>query len=580
MNSLDTDQNNLLNAVMNGAQKSIVIAPAGTGKTFCCIKMAQSFTNRKTMKNFQKILILTFSRNARAQIIKELNKIDRDDIIYRHIKISNYHSFFKKYIDAYKPLLGINVKLSIIDEEEFKNDYLNYLTGKKEIIKKFDSNVFEDYIVINDEITKINSQTNIPEAIAEVSLKYIYPYIKETGQICFALFSMLFFDILKKSFELGNSIAHDYPLIILDEYQDTNFYQESILNNFIDKTQTIFLCDPYQMIYGFRGSCPERITSLEERYTELKQFEFKEYYRYKDKTDIIDILNNIREKKEVCYSNLKNGKKYNVKVYSNSMYNARNNQGQLTSMCKQIYFKISSDISKRIKQNKSVAILCRYNDIVDRATRVFFENGYKPMVIADTKEMLQLTKLIKNVLFSTLKIKEILNCFLVIGALCTNQCKFAGEDLNKLNDYKIDKISRKRKGNIKTWYESIFNCLEENKFESKQFCFEKIIECITTENDVNFVRSRFARECFNIETISPQDIDNLFLQKQYINSFSDIIAGIYITTIHQSKGREFDDVYIVDIGTISKDKNLFYVANSRMKEKLNPIYLDFVGSKY
>lgn len=38
--------------------------------------------------------------------------------------------------------------------------------------------------------------------------------------------------------------------------------------------------------------------------------------------------------------------------------------------------------------------------------------------------------------------------------------------------------------------------------------------------------------------------------------------------MHQSKGREFDYVYLIDREAINKEENLLYVALSRVKEKL------------
>ncbi|ARC83768.1 ATP-binding domain-containing protein [Clostridium argentinense] len=59
----------------------------------------------------------------------------------------------------------------------------------------------------------------------------------------------------------------------------------------------------------------------------------------------------------------------------------------------------------------------------------------------------------------------------------------------------------------------------------------------------------------------------MFLQYQYLKAFKEL-KGIYVLNVHQSKGREFDYVYVVDRESLNKEENLLYVALSRVREKL------------
>lgn len=52
--------------------------------------------------------------------------------------------------------------------------------------------------------------------------------------------------------------------------------------------------------------------------------------------------------------------------------------------------------------------------------------------------------------------------------------------------------------------------------------------------------------------------------------------GRYILNVHQSKGREFDTVIILDSTRIAKEKNLFYVAVSRARKEI--IMVDWIES--
>src|SRR5699024_7078300 len=104
------------------------------------------------------------------------------------------------------------------------------------------------------------------------------------------------------------AISHDYPVLILDEYQDTNFFQEHFVKTVLKESSGIFFCDRYQMIYNFRGSTLKRIDDLQLLYPDIVKIEFDEYYRYKNKTDLVKLLTSIREGKTPDYSKLTNGK--------------------------------------------------------------------------------------------------------------------------------------------------------------------------------------------------------------------------------------------------------------------------------
>ena len=99
----------------------LVKAPAGTGKTFCSIQCAKRYIerNREFNKNFQRVLVITFSKNARAQLLKELKN---EESIIPYVEITNYHSFIKKYIEIYRKLIGIKKEILIVEGERIKRN--------------------------------------------------------------------------------------------------------------------------------------------------------------------------------------------------------------------------------------------------------------------------------------------------------------------------------------------------------------------------------------------------------------------------------------------------------------------------
>ena len=72
-------QAEFIDAIKSGEKYIIVEAPAGTGKTFSCIQAVKTIVDSQKLGQYQKVLVLTFSRNARAQLLKELSKFPLED---------------------------------------------------------------------------------------------------------------------------------------------------------------------------------------------------------------------------------------------------------------------------------------------------------------------------------------------------------------------------------------------------------------------------------------------------------------------------------------------------------------------
>ena len=55
----------------------------------------------------------------------------------------------------------------------------------------------------------------------------------------------------------------------------------------------------------------------------------------------------------------------------------------------------------------------------------------------------------------------------------------------------------------------------------------------------------FVRRVLSLSSYSEDKVMDIFLQYQYLKAFKEL-KGIYVLNVHQSKGREFDYVYLID----------------------------------
>ena len=188
--TLEGKQADFINAVKANKEYIVVEAPAGTGKTFSCIQAVKALCDSGRLAPYQKVLILTFSRNARAQLLKELSKFALDDEIYKHIDINNYHSFFKKYLDTYRDAIGIQKRLCIVDDEEFIFRLYDFACERGiSLDKGIQCTALDDFIYEKGQLISVNCNSKIKKAKyvdVEKFIKTAFLFAQTTGIICFA----------------------------------------------------------------------------------------------------------------------------------------------------------------------------------------------------------------------------------------------------------------------------------------------------------------------------------------------------------------------------------------------------------
>lgn len=586
---LQGKQKDFINLVKTGEPYILVEAPAGTGKTFCCIQAARQIWLNRMIYDYQKVLVLTFSRNARAQIMRELMKVPDEERIAKHIEINNYHSFFKKYLDAYRDLIGILEPLTVMDNDAYDESLLEYSNERGLLLpKKIGCESLDDFFIDEQNITCVNPKSKCRNRAAQEIEQYhaaALQFTQQTGVVAFSQFANLMCYTLSQSPSIAKAISHDYPVVILDEYQDTNYYQEKFVKAIIPFSKCIFFADSFQMIYEFRGSNANRISDLSHQFSTLKRIEFDEYHRYKDRPDLVAILTAIRKGLPVDYASLLNGTMIFCSAPCDPHWEnikGPSRLAQCTILCKFIYYSIIKKVSSALNNSKSVAVLCRTNTVANRLAEVFFQNHLHPRAVSDTPDMLKLTKLLKKAIDDTMDVSAKIPSILGIAALCTTNRTLAGEGYDELTNLSAQGLSRKRKPLLKEIYLLITPFMKATSLNDIGIVLNMVLSHMQLKDDVsiNYPRKRFVEHCLNTQGLSAQKIDSIMLQRQYIDSFTGIGPGLYVTTIHQSKGKEFDSVFIIDVDSLVDDANLLYVSHSRMREELYPIRIQYTGFKY
>lgn len=211
--------------ILDATGHILVTGGPGSGKTTIALRKAVKRVEQG-LEPGQKVLFLSFSRAAVARIV-DAAKRDLPRVLRRHVDIQTFHSFCWQILQGHAYLLGTPRRLEIMlphDERAHRNG-----------AEKDDEGWFSERERL----------------------------FAEDGRITFDLFAPKTLDLLARSNALRRVVAARYPLVIVDEAQDTGVHQWACLHTLCDHVQLMCLADLEQQIYDFLPDVsPERVTEI------------------------------------------------------------------------------------------------------------------------------------------------------------------------------------------------------------------------------------------------------------------------------------------------------------------------------
>lgn len=305
------DQHQLA-AIFSEYNKIMLVAPAGCGKTKTLISKISYLlcTNEKIIK-FKKILALTFSVNAAFKMKKDIYDFCpnitafSNDYIKSKVCITNYHGLARIILSKYGYLLDYRLKrineiLPLEENAVLNLPNCNLNSAEKEFIMSFDNKVKScDREYINNNL-----------------MYYFDLMIKllDIDVITYNAYLGYLIILFKKNEKLLQFYQNIYPIIMIDEFQDTNYLSWIIVNQLItEKTSLFFMGDKLQRIYGFIGAIPDLIDEAIETF-DMKEIVLSKNYRFKDNADMLLLDNNLRKNSNDEFSNITENAKVKLKI--------------------------------------------------------------------------------------------------------------------------------------------------------------------------------------------------------------------------------------------------------------------------
>jgi len=295
MNYLDELNPTQRVAVEQISGPSMVIAGAGSGKTrVLTYRIAHMLT--LGIDPFH-ILALTFTNKAAREMKERIEKIiDSGTLGYRsahasrHLTMGTFHSVFSRILRTHADKLGFTSNFTIYDTEDSLSVMKAVINDMKLDIKTYKPSLMLGYISKSKNDLKSYEQYQNDEklygssrhTLSEIGRIFEY-YVKR----CKRSDAMDFDDLLYYTYVLLRvhpdilaSYQHKFQYILVDEYQDTNFAQYTIIKMLAAAYENICVVgDDAQSIYSFRGADIENIFKFRSDYPDHRLFKLEQNYR-------------------------------------------------------------------------------------------------------------------------------------------------------------------------------------------------------------------------------------------------------------------------------------------------------------
>jgi DNA helicase-2/ATP-dependent DNA helicase PcrA len=267
---------------------SLVIAGAGSGKTrVLTYKIAYLLS--QGMKPWS-IMALTFTNKAAREMKERIGKLVGDDLA-QHLYMGTFHSIFSRILRAEAEHIGFNNNFTIYDESDSRSLL-------KAIIKEMglDDKAYKPAAVharismaknnlvtaeaydSDPGILEQNKRAKMP-AIGKIYVAYVQR-CRQANAMDFDDLLMLTFQLFRDHEEIRQKYAGRFDYILVDEYQDTNHVQMSIVMQLCkEKLRVCAVGDDSQSIYSFRGANIDNILNYQKQLPGTQLFKLEQNYR-------------------------------------------------------------------------------------------------------------------------------------------------------------------------------------------------------------------------------------------------------------------------------------------------------------
>ena len=267
---------------------SLVIAGAGSGKTrVLTYKIAYLLS--QGMKPWS-IMALTFTNKAAREMKERIGKLVGNDLA-QHLYMGTFHSIFSRILRAEAEHIGFNNNFTIYDESDSRSlikaivkemgldDKKDKPAAVHAKISMAKNNLMSAAAYESDAaIFEQNKRAQMPE-VGKIFVAYVQR-CKQANAMDFDDLLTLTYQLFREHEDIRHKYAARFDYVLVDEYQDTNHVQMSIVMQLCQEKQRVCAVgDDSQSIYSFRGANIDNILNYQRQFQGTRLFKLEQNYR-------------------------------------------------------------------------------------------------------------------------------------------------------------------------------------------------------------------------------------------------------------------------------------------------------------
>ena len=619
---MQSPSNSQRKAIKHGMGPMLVMAGPGSGKTFVMIQRILNLIMEHKVRS-DNILVISFSKASTLELkqrfqkqVRNIKSIDNQmknnsvneneqvnfatfHACFFHILKETYHYTSKDIItekqkrDILKTILmdpAYGMKdINLIEKTE---DYLQKISyyknkGMKELKEKETVQFQQIYQAYNQEMHRQHKLD-----------------FDDMGLLCLQLFQNRA-DILEKWQE-------KFQYILIDEFQDINTIQFSIVRLLAEKYRNLFVVgDDDQSIYGFRGSNPQIMLDFEKYYPDTEKVLLETNYRCSKQIveEALKVIeqNKVRFPKEIRAVESQNREK--MENESSASYQTKKEEVVYKSFenYHKEYSYIGAEIQNFVREKKynysDMACIFRTNQDMFGLAEYFARNKI-PFVMKESTN-----SIFRH--FIALDLIAYLQFFME-GKKRKDFIRIMNKPLRYLSRNALSSLNNESIVwyDLKQYYKSkryIVNNVEQLEKNEKQIqkldlygaCFyirkvigyEDYLKEYAKEQGMHWEE---AKEILDFIQESTRDMNSLGEWQEYIEQYEEALKtsgeekeGVHVITMHACKGLEYPVVFLPDCNEgklphkkaasseeIEEERRMFYVAMTRAKKHLEILYIE------
>ena len=540
--SLNKQQERAVQAVEGSV---LLLAVPGSGKTTVLVtRLGHMIINRG--KDPRNMLAITFNKNAAIEMRNRFNKVFGEEI-GRPIRFFTINALCNKIYNRYCEENGVSPKELLSNNKEIVRKIMQQIAGKipteNDVLDlQQDIGYIKNMMIKVDDISELGKPYELKEMFCAYQKE-----LKDNNQMDFDDQMIFALEILRKDKEICSKFKARYKYISVDEAQDTSKIQHEIIK-IIAKGNNLFMVgDEDQSIYGFRAAYPKALLNF--RYDYINPYIIKMEHNYRSTEQIVNKSKEFISKYKGRYDkDMVSERGTGEEV---GLINVKTREEQYDYLL-QVAKNATTDTAFLYRDNDSAVVLI---DLLLRNNILFKlrapeRNFFEFAIVRDIEAYLELAIDEKN--------HKALERIINKGILFLNHSRTQEIiDYCKGKDGSVIEIARRRllngqEKNVRQ-INKLKNMMQNIGTVSPVEAIDRILQEgykeYLSQKDLDFEKIEILRLLARNES----DIQSFLKRITYLESIikkgfeSNAKEIITLSTIHSSKGQEYDTVYLVDV---------------------------------